>query len=70
MEKIVKDGVTGYVATDSDPKHFARQIEAIGLKQQQGDLSPSKIRASVTEFTWARSAFLLLEAYRRALHEQ
>lgn len=70
MEKIVKDGVTGYVATDSDPKHFARQIEAIGLKQQQGDLSPSKIRASVTEFTWARSASLLLEAYRRALHRQ
>ncbi len=69
MEKMVKDGVTGYVATDSDPKHFARLIEAIGLKQQQNSLSPSKIRASVTQFTWARSASLLLEAYRRALHE-
>ena len=64
MEKIVKDGVTGYVATDSDPKHFARLIEAVWLKQQENSLSPSKIRDSVTEFTWTRSASLLLEAYR------
>ena len=69
MEKIVKDGVTGYVARDSDPTHFARLIEAIWVKQQQNSLSPSKIRASVTELTWARSASLLLEAYQRALHE-
>jgi len=69
MEKIVKDGVTGYVARDSDPAHFARLIEAIWVKQQENSLSPSKIRASVTEFTWARSARLLLEAYQRALHE-
>jgi len=69
MEKIVKDGVTGYVARGSDPTHFARLIEAIWVKQQQNSLSPSKIRASVTEFTWARSARLLLEAYQRALHE-
>jgi len=69
MEKIVKDGVTGYVARDTDPAHFARLIEAIWVKQQENRLSPSKIRASVTEFTWARSASLLLEAYQRALHE-
>jgi D-inositol-3-phosphate glycosyltransferase len=70
MEKIVEDGVTGYVATDSDPKHFARLIEAIWLKKQQNRLSPSKIRGSVTEFTWARSASLLLEVYRSALYGQ
>ncbi len=64
MEKIVKDGGTGHVATDSDPKHFARLIEDVWLKQQKNSLSPSKIRASVTEFTWERSASLLLEAYR------
>jgi D-inositol-3-phosphate glycosyltransferase len=70
MEKIVEDGVNGYVATDSDPKHFARLIEAIWLKKQQNHLSPSKIRGSVTEFTWARSASLLLEVYRSALNGQ
>jgi D-inositol-3-phosphate glycosyltransferase len=70
MEKIVKDGVTGYVARDSDPTHFARLIEAIWLKRKQNSLSPSKIRASVTEYTWARSASLLLEAYQRALHKR
>lgn len=70
MEKIVKDGVTGYVARDSDPKHFARLIEAVWLKQQENGLSPSKIRDSVTEFTWGRSASLLLEAYRSVPYRQ
>ncbi|MDH4206632.1 MAG: glycosyltransferase, partial [Desulfobacteraceae bacterium] len=62
MEDIVKDGITGYVATDSDPQNFAGCIEAI--LQKQNGFSPSKIRASVSEFTWSRSASLLLEAYR------
>ena len=51
MEKIVQNGVTGYVSTDSDPQHFAGCVEAILLKQKQNGLSPSKIRASVSEFT-------------------
>jgi len=69
MEDIVKDGITGYVATDSNPQHFAEYIEAILQKQKQNGLSPSKIRASVSEFTWSRSASLLLEAYRAALED-
>jgi D-inositol-3-phosphate glycosyltransferase len=64
MRDIVKNGVTGYVATESDPQHFAGCIEAILLKQKQNGLSPSNIRASVSEFTWSKSASLLLEAYR------
>jgi len=64
MEDIVKEGVTGYVAKDTDPQHFAGRIETILLKQQQNGLSPSEIRSSVAEFTWSRSASLLLEAYR------
>ncbi|MDH3566206.1 MAG: glycosyltransferase, partial [Desulfobacteraceae bacterium] len=66
MEKIVQDGVTGYVAMDSDPQHFAGCIEAVLLKQKQNGLSPAKIRASMSEFTWSRSASLLLETYRPA----
>ena len=64
MEKIVQDGITGYVVTDSDPQHFAGCIEAILLKQKQNGLSPSQIRASVSEFTWAKSASVLLDAYQ------
>ena len=64
MEDIVKNSVTGYVATDSDPQYFAGRIEAI--LQKQSGLSPSKIRASVSQFTWSRSASLLIEAYRSA----
>jgi D-inositol-3-phosphate glycosyltransferase len=64
MKEIVKDGVTGCVAADSDPRHFAECIEAVLVKQQQNGLSPSIIRASVSEFTWARSASLLLDAYQ------
>lgn len=70
MEDIVKNSVTGYVATDSDPQNFAGCIEAILLKQKQNGLSPSKIRASVSEFTWSRSASLLLETYRSALEDK
>ncbi len=66
MEDIVKDGVTGYVAKDADPQHFAGCVEAILLKQKQNGLSPSKIRASVSEFTWSRSASVLLDAYQLA----
>jgi len=69
MEDIVKDGITGYVATDPNPQHFAGCIEAILQMQKQNGLSPSKIRASVSEFTWSRSASLLLEAYRAALED-
>lgn len=66
MEDIVKDGVTGYVAKDMDPKHYAWLIEIILLKQQQNGISPSEIRSSVAEFTWSRSASLLLDAYQLA----
>ena len=66
MEEIVKDDVTGYVAKDMDPKHFARLIEIILLKQQKNGISPSEIRSSVAEFKWSRSASLLLDAYRSA----
>ena len=64
MEDIVKEGVTGYVAKDTDPQHFAGRIESILLKQKQNGLTPSEIRSSVAEFTWSRSASLLLDAYR------
>jgi D-inositol-3-phosphate glycosyltransferase len=64
MEKIVKDGVTGYVVADSDPIHFAACIETVLENQKQKKYSPLKIRSSVSEFTWARSASLLLDAYR------
>ncbi|MGW8324789.1 MAG: glycosyltransferase [Desulfobacterales bacterium] len=67
MEKIVKDGMTGYVATHSDTRHFSGLIEAILLKQKRNGLSPSTIRDSVSEFTWDRSASLLLEAYLSTL---
>jgi len=69
-EMIVKDGVTGYVADDSNPQHLARLIEAVLLRQQQNDLSPAKIRASVAEFSWARSASQMLEAYRTLLTDE
>jgi D-inositol-3-phosphate glycosyltransferase len=64
MEEIVKDNLAGYVATDSDPQHFSSLIEAVLENQKQNALSPLKIRASVSEFTWTRTASLLLDAYR------
>jgi D-inositol-3-phosphate glycosyltransferase len=70
MEEIVKDNVTGYVATDSDPRHFSNLMEAVLAKQRQNGLSPSKIRSSVSEFTWTRTASLLLDAYRSVLAEK
>ena len=70
MEEIVKDNVTGYVATDSDPRHFSNLFEAVLAKQRQNGLSPSKIRSSVSEFTWTRTASLLLDAYRSVLAEK
>lgn len=66
MEEIVMDGVTGYVAKESNPQHYARLIETVLLKQHQNGLSPSEIRSTVAEFTWSKSASLLLEAYRSA----
>ena len=66
MEDIVKDGITGYVAKDADPQPYARLIETILLKQQQNGVSPSEIRSSVAEFTWAKSASMLLDAYQLA----
>jgi glycosyltransferase involved in cell wall biosynthesis len=65
----VKDGVTGYVAADSDPHHFAGRIKAILLKQKQNGLSPSQIRASVSEFTWSRCASALFDAYQPVSHK-
>jgi len=70
MEKIVKDGMTGYVAKHSDTRQFAGLIEAILLKQKRNGLSPSTIRDSVSEFTWDRSASLLLEAYLSTLENK
>jgi D-inositol-3-phosphate glycosyltransferase len=64
MKTIVQNGVTGYVADGSDARHFAQLMETMVLKQHQGGLLPLKIRASVTKWTWARSASLLLEAYQ------
>jgi D-inositol-3-phosphate glycosyltransferase len=66
MEDIVKDGVTGYVAEDPKPQHYARLIESVLLGQKQKSWSLSHIRASVSEFTWSRTASMLLEAYQAA----
>ncbi|MEJ2656195.1 MAG: glycosyltransferase [Desulfobacterales bacterium] len=64
MEEIVKDGITGYVVKDPNPRHFSRHIENVLSKQRQNGTSPSQIRSSVLEYTWTRSAGLLLDAYR------
>jgi D-inositol-3-phosphate glycosyltransferase len=66
MEMIVKDGVTGYVAADSDPQQIACHIESVLFKQKLNGFSPERIRASVTGFSWASSASKMLEAYRTA----
>ena len=66
MEMIVKDGVTGYVASVPGAKHFARLIKTVLSKQQTNDFSPAQVRASVTGFTWERSSSKMLEAYRAA----
>ena len=70
MEDIVKKGVTGYIATDSDTQNFAGYIEAILQKQKENSLSPSIIRDSVSEFTWDRSASLLFETYLSTLENK
>ncbi len=64
MKTVIQEGVTGYVADNLDARHFAQLMEAMVLKQREGDLSPAEIRTSVTEWTWTRSASLLLEAYQ------
>ncbi|MFH2220295.1 MAG: glycosyltransferase [Pseudomonadota bacterium] len=68
MENIVKDGLTGYVAVDPDPRSFAAYIEAALVTQQANGLSPEQIRASVSEFTWEAAASKMIEAYRSVVY--
>ncbi len=64
MEEIVINGVTGHVVPDSDFHHFAVRIGSLLEKQKKNGLLPDKIRTSVSGFTWARSASLLLDSYQ------
>jgi D-inositol-3-phosphate glycosyltransferase len=67
MTTIIQDDVTGYVAAYWDEEHFAQLMEAILTQQHQNELSSSEIRASVMDWTWERSASMLLEAYKERL---
>jgi len=66
MEMIVKNGVTGYVTADPEPQQIASHIESILIKQKLNSYSPERIRASVTGFSWEKSASKMLEVYRTA----
>ena len=67
LKSIIRQGETGYVVTDNEPRHLADKI-ALLLSRSSPDMkSALSIRASVSRFSWPNIAEAIITECRRVL---
>ncbi|MBW1802714.1 MAG: glycosyltransferase, partial [Deltaproteobacteria bacterium] len=67
MELIIREGETGYVLNNADPRLFATKIGSFISKEHKKRQSAEAIRASVVQFSWSHIANALIREYRAVI---
>ena len=70
MRNIIRQGVTGYVVADNDPRGLAGRIDSL-LSRSANDLeSAYSVRESVSEYSWRNIAAAIIGEFRRVLGQK
>lgn len=67
FEEVIRQGETGYVLPDNNPRDLAGRIAALLSKSSLGNQTARSIRASVSQFSWSNVARAVAERFREVL---
>ena len=70
LRSIIRQGETGYVVTDSSPRHLADKIALILSRPSSNGKSAHQIRASVSRFCWSNIAEAVVSTFHSVLADQ
>jgi D-inositol-3-phosphate glycosyltransferase len=70
MDRIIRDGKTGYIVREDRPEAMAAAIEAVVAPAGGSPPAAETVRASVRDYSWARTAARVQEAYRQAIRRR
>jgi D-inositol-3-phosphate glycosyltransferase len=68
FKSIIRQGETGYVVTDNEPRHLAEKIDLLLSRPSPDNDSSLLIRASVSRFSWENIAEAIVREFRRVLN--
>jgi D-inositol-3-phosphate glycosyltransferase len=63
MRSILRDGETGKIVTDSNPRPLAQAIEAFITGSGAKKLPADRVRRSVLKFGWSNVAAAIIDEY-------
>jgi len=67
LKSIIRQGETGYVVTDNEPRHLADKIAFLLSRSSPDMKSALSIRASVSRFSWPNIAEAIITECRLVL---
>ena len=67
LKSIIRQGETGYVITDNEPRHLAEKIDLLLSKPSPDKNSALSIRASVSRFSWSNIAEAITREFQQVL---
>jgi D-inositol-3-phosphate glycosyltransferase len=67
FKSIIRQGETGYVVTDNEPRHLAEKIDLLLSRPGSDKNSALSIRASVSRFSWENIAKAIVREFRIVL---
>ncbi len=70
IERILREGQTGYVVSDYTPAALAKGIESFLSDAAAATPAPEIVRASVFEFDWSHVASAIMDQYATVLKQQ
>jgi len=67
LKNIIRQGETGYVVTENEPRRLAEKIDLLLSKPDPDKNSALSIRASVSGFSWSNIAEEIVREFRQVL---
>jgi D-inositol-3-phosphate glycosyltransferase len=70
MRNIIRQGVTGYVVADNNPRELAAKIDNLFTRLQSDPESVLLIRESVSDYRWKNIAAAIAGEFRHVLNRE
>jgi D-inositol-3-phosphate glycosyltransferase len=67
VESVIRQGETGYVVNDNDPRRLSDKIALLLSASNGGPAPPESIRRSVGRFSWPNVADAMVNEYRAVI---
>ncbi|MEK7354334.1 MAG: glycosyltransferase, partial [Chloroflexota bacterium] len=66
-KSIIREGETGYVVADNEPRHLAEKIDLLLSKQSPDINSALSIRASISKYSWPNIAETMVGEFQTVI---